>query len=147
MSSFLNCVYLTIHNLTKKLSPQTFHSLAWEDSWANQCGSNAIYSTSIPKSLFPLLTRKSPSIPHFGPYEFLTIQYLVSVFSSLPHPMITTEWFMSIHEMPLSLSEISLNLEFAFDLFYDILVVGVFLWWCFSAPTFSSDLSSVDDPV
>ena len=66
-------------------------------------GSKAICSTSIPKSLLPLFTIKSPFIPHFSPYEFLTIQYLVSSFLSTPHPMMTTEWFMSIQEIRLSL--------------------------------------------
>ena len=54
-------------------------------------GRKAICSTSIPKSLLPRATKKSPFIPHFGPYEFLTTQYLVPDFGSLPHPTMTTE--------------------------------------------------------
>ena len=36
-------------------------------SWPIQIGSKAICSTSIPKSFCPLLTKKSPFIPQFGP--------------------------------------------------------------------------------
>lgn len=88
----LNCFWITKLYQMQDVVLSGLHSF----------GSKAICSTSIPKSLFPLLTRKSPSMPHFSPQEFLTIQYLVSVFLSSPHPTMTTEWFMSIQEMPLS---------------------------------------------
>lgn len=48
--------------------------------------SYALNSDSIPKSFYPRLTWKSPCMPQWVPYEFLTIQYGVLVLSSCPQP-------------------------------------------------------------
>ena len=63
-------------------------------------GSKETISASTAKSFWPRRRRKSPFMPQFLLYEFLTIQYLVCVLSSKPHPTSMTEWFWFCQEKP-----------------------------------------------
>ena len=51
---------------------------------------------SIPNKFRPISTRKNPISPQYWPHELRTIQCLVCVTSSYPHPTIETPWLWPV---------------------------------------------------